>query len=214
MASLSVVKKRCAFSLRPPGACPRPVPRHFLVVHPFGQFEQRVFSFATIVVLSVTVSPSQHHRRASIWPRMMATCARDSAAILLLCKSVVLLIHDNEASGSTGAKIAERAPMTIRARPCRILCIHRGVRRERCECNTATRVCNLPELKRALNRSTVCGVSEISGRARWRLCLFQRMSDGLQINFRFSRPRNAWRRNVLEARPFYRPWLPQSPWHS
>ena len=62
------------------------------------------------------------------------------------------------------AKIAERAPITMRARPWRILC-HSSCRSPelRCECSTATSVCNFPELNRALNRSTVCGVREISG---------------------------------------------------
>ena len=49
-------------------------------------------------------------------------------------------------SGSTGAKMADRAPMTTRARPCRILC-HSSCRSpaERWLCSTATSVCNGPE---------------------------------------------------------------------
>ena len=67
-------------------------------------------------------------------------------------------------SRSTGANTADRAPMAMRARPCRILC-HSSCRSpaDKWLCNTATSVCCGPELNRALKRSTVCGVSEISG---------------------------------------------------
>ena len=97
-------------------------------------------------------------------------------------------------SGSTGAKMAERAPMTMRARPWRILC-HSSWRSpaERWLCSTATkRLKCRPELKRALNRSTVCGVSEISGTSTMApLPALQRARDRLEVNLRLARARDA-----------------------
>ena len=54
-------------------------------------------------------------------------------------------------------------------------------------CKTATSVCSGPLLKRALNRSTVCGVSEISGtRTMAPLPFCNACGDGLQINLRLA----------------------------
>ena len=65
-------------------------------------------------------------------------------------------------SSFSGAKMAERAPMTIRDLPLRMRC-HSSKRSpcERCEWRTAT--WSWSEAKRDLKRWTVWGVREISG---------------------------------------------------
>jgi hypothetical protein len=140
---------------------------HLLVVHALGQFQQRVLALlAVVITLQRRRCRTEHHDRPLHLPAHDGDIARVITRCFLLLVSVfVLLIHDDKAQRfATGAKIADRAPITMRARPCRILC-HSSWRSPalRCECSTATSVCNFPELNRALKRSTVCGVSAISG---------------------------------------------------
>ena len=84
---------------------------------------------------------------------------------LLFVSVLVFLVHDDEAERFDRRKNRRaRADDDARAAlPNLVPFIVPFAGGQMAECKTATSVCNCPELKRALNRSTVCGVSEISG---------------------------------------------------
>ena len=91
-------------------------------------------------------------------------------------------------SGSTGAKIAERAPMTMRARPWRILC-HSSWR------SPADKWLNANGDERLQFAGTEPRLESLDGLRRERnfrhehdraLALFQRVREGLEIDFRLA----------------------------
>ena len=112
-------------------------------------------------------------------------------------------------SGSTGAKIADRAPMTMRARPWRILChsscrspalkMRMQNRHERLQfAGTEPRLEPLDRLRRQRN------FRHEHNRA---FALLQRVREGLQINFRFAGAGDAVQQKGCEVGGLAAGWM-------
>ena len=98
-----------------------PHPRHFLVIHPFRQFEQGVFSFATIEIgFERWRGRTEHDRRAFHLPAHDGNVARVvTRGFLLLVGVLMLLIDDDNTERIHGRKNCRagandnaRAPLT------------------------------------------------------------------------------------------------------
>ena len=132
------------------GACPRILTTASFYHRRARAIPAGVFAFAAIVETFLRASPGRAPVEPSIWPRTTAHRARDNGCFFLFVKFSCSSSTMIKPSGVTGAKMAERAPVTIRARPWRILC-HSSWRSpaDKWLCSTATSVCRCPERPKA-----------------------------------------------------------------
>ena len=142
-----------------------PHQRHLAVVHPLGQIQQAIFPLNGVVIALERRrrGPEQARRTAPSSRARPRRRARDSAALPPVCRKSRALHRRRSVRDSRAAR-RRRCARRPRSAPGRIesCAIHRAARlRTRWLCKTATVSC--VSAKRLLNRSTVCGVSEISG---------------------------------------------------